>query len=81
MKYYSYQQDALPLNVSFNEEFKASMKANFSRWYANEVKEALDKRINIEDLKVNLRTPVVTHLHPNCLMLSTTSLNLSSISY
>ena len=44
-----------PPNVSVNEEFKTAMKANFSRWYANEVKEALDQAINIQDLKLTSR--------------------------
>ena len=67
-----------PLDVSVNEEFKAAMKANFSRWYANEVKEALDQGINIQDLKVDLKTTVVKPLHANWLMMSIASLKSKS---
>ena len=67
-----------PLDVSVNEEFKAAMKANFSRWYANEVKEALDQGINIQDLKVDLKATVVKPLHANWLMISISSLKSKS---
>ena len=67
-----------PLNVSVNEEFKAAIKANFSRWYANEVKEELDQGINIQDLKVDLKASVVKPLHANWLMMSLSSLKSKS---
>lgn len=44
-----------PLDVSFNDELKVAIKSNFSQWYANEIKEALDKGINILDLERDLR--------------------------
>ena len=69
-----------PLHVSVNEEFKAAMKANFSRWYANEVKEALDQAINIQDLKVDLQATatVVKPLHANWLVMSISPLKSKS---
>ena len=36
-----------PLDINFNDEFKLLMKTNFSQWYANEVKESLDKGTNL----------------------------------
>ena len=46
--------DLQPLDLSVNEEFKAAMKSNFSRWYADEVKQALDNGISLENLNIDL---------------------------
>ena len=66
------------LSETTHEEFKAAMKANFSRWYANEVKEALDQGINIQEIKVDLKATVVKPLHANWLMMSISSLKSKS---
>ncbi len=63
-----------PLDISFNEEFKSLMKFNFSRWYANEVKESLDSGTNLQDIKVDPRATLMKHLHTNWLMMSLTTL-------
>ena len=34
-----------PIDISVDEEFKAVMKSSFSRWYADEVKQALDQGV------------------------------------
>ena len=64
-----------PLHVSVNEEFKAAMKANFSHWYANEVKEALDQATKV-DLKAIVT--VVKPLHANWLVMSISPLKSKS---
>ena len=59
-----------PLDLSVNEEFKAEMKSNFSRWYADEVKQALDQGVSLDNLRASLIKP----LHANWLMLAMTTL-------
>ena len=39
-----------PLDLSVNDEFKALMKDNFSRWYTHEIKEALDQGDSLENV-------------------------------
>ncbi len=58
-----------PFNISFNEEFK-SLKTNFSLWYANKVKESLDKGTNLQDIKVDLRATLMKPLHAHWLMMA-----------
>lgn len=50
------------------------MKTIFSRWYANEVKAGLDRGMEIDDLKVDLRASVVKPLHANWLMIAISTL-------
>ena len=66
------------LSETTHKVFMGAMKANFSRWYANGVKEALDQGINIQDLKVDLKATVVKPLHANWLMMSISSLKSKS---
>ena len=61
--------------VSVNSVFKESMKSHFSRWYATEVKEALEQGLEIANIKVDLRASIVKPLHGNWLMMSFTYLN------
>ena len=63
-----------PLDVSVNKEFKAVMKSNFFRWYAGEVKEALDQGVALQDVKVDLRASLIKPLHANWLMLAMSAL-------
>ena len=44
-----------------NEEFKAAMKSSFSRWYADEVRQALDQGVSLDNLKVDLRASLIKH--------------------
>ena len=64
-----------PLDVGFNQEFKELMKNSFSRWYAEEVREAMELGVAINDVKVDLRATVVKPLHANWLISSLTALS------
>ena len=63
-----------PLDVSVNEQFKASMKAHFARWYSNEVKESLDQGLEVANIRIDLRASVLTPLHGNWLITAISSL-------
>ena len=63
-----------PLDLSVNEEFKAAMKSSFSRWYADEVKQALDQGVSLDNLKVDLQASLIKPLHANWLMLAMSTL-------
>jgi hypothetical protein len=54
-----------PLDVGINGDFKQLMIASFSRWYADEVRVALDEGKSIADIKVDLRVSVIKPLHVN----------------
>ena len=43
--------ESQPLDVGINDRFKNLMKNSFTRWYANEVKEAMDRGINISEIR------------------------------
>ena len=49
-----------------NKEFKAAMKSSFSHWYADEVKQALDQGVSLDNLKVYLQASLIKPLHVNC---------------
>ena len=57
-----------PLDVGVNDQFKALLKQEFSRWYANEVQEAMRQEIPIADIKVDLRASLMKPLHANWLI-------------
>ena len=57
-----------PLDVGINDQFKALLKQDFSRWYASEVQEAMRPGIPISDIKVDLRASLINPLHGNWLM-------------
>ena len=63
-----------PLDLSVNEDFKLLMKGNFSRWYADEVKKALDQVVTLQDLKIDLRASLIKPLHTSWLMTAMSSL-------
>ena len=67
--------DLQPLDVSVNQEFKALIKNHFSRWYANEVRQALDQGVKLQDVKIDLRATLIKPLHGNWLMLAISSLH------
>ena len=52
-----------PLDLSVNYEFKALMKDSFVRWYAHEVKTALDGGTSLEKVKVDLKASFITPIH------------------
>lgn len=64
-----------PLDVGVNQDFKQLMKNSFSRWYAEEVREALDHGVAISDVRVDLRASVVKPLHANWLISTITTLS------
>ena len=64
-----------PLDVGVNLEFKQLIKNSFSRWYAEEVKEALDQGVAVNDVRVDLRATVVKPLHANWLISTITTLS------
>ena len=63
-----------PLDVSVNEQFKASMKAHFGRWYSTEVKESLDQGRDVANIRIDLRASVLKPLHGNWLITTISSL-------
>ena len=63
-----------PLDVGVNQEFKQLMKNSFSRWYAEEVREALEQKVAINNIRVDLRATVVKLLHANWLISAITTL-------
>ena len=46
-------------------ETKQMMKASFSRWYADEVRVAMDEGKSVSDMKVDLRASVIKPLPAN----------------
>ena len=57
-----------PLDLSTNSDFKQIMKDSFTRWYANEVKQALDNREAIQVIKIDMRASVIKPPHANWLI-------------
>ena len=57
-----------PLDVSVNEQFKASMKVHFARWYSAEVKEDLDQGLNVANLRIDPGVSALKPLHRNWLI-------------
>ena len=57
-----------PLDLSVNDEFKALMKDSFARWYAHEVKAALDGGTSLEKVKVDLKASFIKPIHGNWLI-------------
>ena len=64
-----------PLDVGLNDQFKGLIKQEFSRWYANEVQEAMKQGISISDIKVDLKASMMKPLHANWLMSTISSLS------
>lgn len=58
-----------PLDVGVNDQFKALLKQEFSRWYANEVQEAMRQEIPIADIKVDLRASLMKPIGSSLLFL------------
>ena len=48
-----------PLDVGVNNEFKQNMKAKFSEWYSSIIKNGLDKKKQIHEIQVELRTSTI----------------------
>ena len=57
-----------PLDISTNETFKTLMKDSFTRWYAQEVQEALDSGKSVHEIKIDLRLSMIKPLHANWLI-------------
>ena len=64
-----------PLDVGINDQLKTLLKQEFSRWYANEVQEALKKGVAISDIKVDLRASLMKPLHANWLICAISTLS------
>ena len=52
-----------PLDVSINEPFKQHLKEIFSNWYAEQVKNSLEKDDLVENVKVDLKTSTIKPIH------------------
>ena len=63
------------LDVGINDQFKTLLKQEFSRWYANEVQEAMRNGVTISDIKVDLRASLMKPLHANWLMCAISTLS------
>ena len=64
-----------PLDVGVNVDFKQLMKSHFSRWYAEEVRNAMDQGTALSDVKVDLRATVVKPLHANWIISTISTLS------
>ena len=62
------------LDISVNEQFKASMKAHFARWYSTEVTKSLDQGLEMANIRIDLRVSVLKHFHGNWLITDISSL-------
>jgi hypothetical protein len=60
-----------PFDVSVNEQFKASMKTHFARWYSTEV---LDQGREVANIRIDLRALVLKPLRGNRLITTMSSL-------
>ena len=49
--------------TSPNDPFKKHQKELFSSWYADKVKDSLDKDVSIESVKIDLRTSTIKPDH------------------
>ena len=52
-----------PLDISVNEPFKQNLKKIFGSWYAQKVKECLDKDNSVANVHVDLRTSAIKPVH------------------
>ena len=64
-----------PLDVGTNNQFKALLKQEFSRWYANEVQQAMRQGVAISNIKVVLRASLMKPLNANWLMCAISTLS------
>ena len=48
-----------PLDISINEPFKQYLKEIFSNWYAEQVKNSLEKNDLVQNVKVDLKTSTI----------------------
>ena len=67
-----------PLDVGVNDRFKNLMKNSFSRWYATEVKEAMDCGVNISEIKIDLKASLMKPLNANWIITAITTLSEST---
>lgn len=65
------------MDVGVNEQFKSLMKQEFSRWYANEVQEAMRQGVSVSDIKIDLRASLMKPLHANWLISTISTLSQS----
>ena len=52
-----------PLDISVNEPFKQHLKEIFSSWYAQQVKNSVDKDDSVSNVKVDLKTSTIKPIH------------------
>ena len=57
-----------PVDVSVNKPLKDHLRNNFTRWYASQVQEQLEKGTSIEEVKVDLRLSVMKELEAKWLV-------------
>ena len=57
-----------PVDVSVNKPLKSHLRNNFTRWYASQVQEQLEKGTSIEEVKVDLRLSVMKELEAKWLV-------------
>ena len=64
-----------PLDVGVNDRFKNLMKNSFTRWYANEVKEAMDHGICMTEIQIDLKASLMKPLNANWIITAITTLS------
>ena len=57
-----------PLNLTTNKWAKDYMKAKFSEWYSQQVREAIDSGKSIEDIEIKFPLSVMKPLHGSWLI-------------
>ena len=57
-----------PLNLTTNKWAKDYMKAKFSEWYSQQVREAIDSGKSIEDIEIEFPLSVMKPLHGSWLI-------------
>ena len=58
-----------PLDVGVNDRLKNLMKNSFTRWYANEVEEAMDHGICMSEIKIDLKASLMKLLNANWIII------------
>ena len=57
-----------PVDVSVNKALKDHLRNNFTRWYASQVQEQLEKGTSIKEVRVDLRLSMMKELEAKWLV-------------
>ena len=57
-----------PLDLAINKQFKSELKGQFNKWYSAEVQSALEKGVELNEVKVDLRCSTLKPIHAKWLV-------------